>query len=93
MLLYFYKVFSRQRKRHIKKPLDGRLFYLRAPNENEHQTAVLKQRISRPPFFIDTAAKGGCAVSFYIVRPYDLSKKARAPDKDILVQTAKNVVM
>jgi hypothetical protein len=80
-------------ERHIKKPLDGRLFYSRAPNENEHQTAVLKQRISRPPFFIDTAAKGGCAVSFYIVRPYDLSKKARAPDKDILVQTAKNVVM
>ena len=67
--------------------------YWRAPNENEHQTAVLKQRISRPPFFIDTAAKGGYAVSFYIVRPPDLSKKARAPDKDIPPYSAKIVAI
>jgi hypothetical protein len=63
MLLYFYKVFSRQRKRHIKKPLDGRLFYSRAPNENEHQRLVLKQRISRPPPYL---------LSLHILRPAGL---------------------
>ncbi|WP_302619164.1 hypothetical protein [uncultured Oscillibacter sp.] len=51
----------------------------------------MKQRISRPPFFIDAAAKGGYAVSFYIVRPPDLSKKAQAPDKDISSCDAKYV--
>ena len=40
---------------------------------------------------IDTAAKGGYAVSFYIVRSLDLSKKAQAPDKDILLYDAKYV--
>ena len=47
----------------IKKPLDGRLFYSRAPNENEHQTAVLKQRISRPP---------PCPLPLHILRPAGL---------------------
>ena len=42
---------------------------------------------------IDTAAKGGYAVSFYIVRPPDLSKKARAPDKDIPPYSAKIVAI
>ena len=42
-------------------------------------------------FFIDAAAKGGYAVSFYIARPPDLSKKAQAPDKDITSYDAKYV--
>jgi hypothetical protein len=47
--LEFYKIPQPPTETAYKKPLDGRLFYSRAPNENEHQTAVLKQRISRPP--------------------------------------------
>ena len=42
---------------------------------------------------IDTAAKGGYAVSFYIVRSLDLSKKAQTPDKDIPLYDAKIVVI
>ena len=40
---------------------------------------------------IDAAEKGGYAVSFYIVRSLDLSKKAQAPDKDFLLYDAKYV--
>jgi hypothetical protein len=56
-------------------------------------SAVLKQQISRPPFLIDAAAKGGYAVSFYIVRPPNLSKKAQAPDKDFPLHSAKIVAI
>ena len=80
---------SRQRMAY-KKTVGWRLA-IDAPQTKTNQTAVLKQRISRPPFSIDTAAKGGYAVSFYLVRSLDLSKKAQAPDKDILLYNAKYV--
>jgi hypothetical protein len=43
-------------------------------NLSRTKTAALKNQSRR---FSDTAAKGGCPVSFSIPRPFELSKKAR----------------
>ena len=53
--------------------------------------AVLKQQVSKPPLFIDTAAKGGFAVYFFLFHPPNCSKKVYFSNVSNLVMDAKNV--
>ena len=83
---------SRQRKRHIKKPLDGRLSINALQTKTNTKRRFWNNGFQDRRFLMtDTAEKGGYAVSLYIVRPPDLSKKAQAPDKDITFYDAKYV--
>lgn len=64
-----------------------------ASNRGRSQTAVLKLIISRPPLFLYPRRQRRYAVFLCLVHALNLSKKAQAPDQDILILVAKIVLI